>query len=147
MKLEHFQTYKEVYKIEIEKLLTYCKTIYRLEIEHKNKINKQIIRNKKDKIKSIEADMNMLRDKISNLDTLYCFINGEPFKVEQLKNITKDKEIIKNDILHEIVDLIKEKIDIITTLDLELKTLELNKEIYIEELTSDFKNLTKVNRE
>lgn len=49
MKLEHFQTYKEVYKIEIEKLLTYCKTIYRLEIEHKNKINKQIIRNKKDK--------------------------------------------------------------------------------------------------
>ena len=32
MKLEHFQTYKEVYKIEIEKLLTYCKTIYRLEI-------------------------------------------------------------------------------------------------------------------
>ena len=138
MKLEHFQTYKEVYKIEIEKLLTYCKTIYRLEIEHKNKINKQIIRNKKDKIKSIEADVNMLRDKISNLDTLYRFINGEPFKVEQLKTIIEDKEI---------VDLIKEKIDIITTLDLELKTLELNKEIYIEELTSDFKNLTKVNRE
>lgn len=147
MKLNHLQTYKEVYKIEVEKLLTYCKTIYRLEIEHKNKINKQIIRNKKDKIKSIEAETNTLRDKIGKLDILYRFINGELFKVEQLKTITEDKEIIENDILHELVDLIKEKIDAITPLDLELKNIELKKEIYIEELTSDFKILTKVNRE
>lgn len=147
MKLKHFQTNKEVYKIEIERLLIYYKAIYRLGIEQKNKINKQIIRNKKNKIKSIEVDINNLRDKISNLDTLYRFINGEPFKVEQLKTIIEDKEIIKNDILHEIVDLIKEKIDIITTLDLELKNIELNKEIYIEEITSDFKVLTKANRQ
>ena len=70
MKLKHFQTNKEVYKIEIERLLIYYKAIYRLGIEQKNKINKQIIRNKKDKIKSIEVDINNLRDKISNLDTL-----------------------------------------------------------------------------
>ena len=113
MKLKHFQTNKEVYKIEIERLLIYYKAIYRLGIEQKNKINKQIIRNKKDKIKSIEVDINNLRDKISNLDTLYRFINGEPFKVEQLKTIVVEKVITENDILHELVDSIEEKIDII----------------------------------
>lgn len=147
MKLKHFQTNKEVYKIEIERLLIYYKAIYRLGIEQKNKINKQIIRNKKDKIKSIEVDINNLRDKISNLDTLYRFINGEPFKVEQLKTIIVEKVITENDILHELVDSIEEKIDIITIIDLELKNIELNKEIYIEEITSDFKVLTKANRQ
>ena len=147
MKLKHFQTNKEVYKIEIERLLIYYKAIYRLRIEQKNKINKQIIRNKKDKIKSIEVDINNLRDKISNLDTLYRFINGEPFKVEQLKTIVVEKVITENDILHELVDSIEEKIDIITIIDLELKNIELNKEIYIEEITSDFKVLTKANRQ
>lgn len=147
MKLKHFQTNKEVYKIEIERLLIYYKAIYRLGIEQKNKINKQIIRNKKDKIKSIEVDINNLRDKISNLDTLYRFINGEPFKVEQLKTIIVEKVITENDILHELVDSIEEKIDIITIIDLELKKIELNKEIYIEEITSDFKVLTKANRQ
>lgn len=147
MKLKHFQTNKEVYKIEIERLLIYYKAIYRLGIEQKNKINKQIIRNKKDKIKSIEVDINNLRDKISNLDTLYRFINGEPFKVEQLKTIVVEKVITENDILHELVDSIEEKIDIITIIDLELKNIELNKEIYIEEITSDFKVLTKANRQ
>ena len=147
MKLKHFQTNKEVYKIEIERLLIYYKAIYRLGIEQKNKINKQIIRNKKDKIKSIEVDINNLRDKISNLDTLYRFINGEPFKVEQLKTIVVEKVITENDILHELVDSIEEKIDIITIIDLELKKIELNKEIYIEEITSDFKVLTKANRQ
>ena len=98
MKLKHFQTNKEVYKIEIERLLIYYKAIYRLGIEQKNKINKQIIRNKKNKIKSIEVDINNLRDKISNLDTLYRFINGEPFKVEQLKTIVVEKVITENDI-------------------------------------------------
>ena len=147
MKLKHFQTNKEVYKIEIERLLIYYKAIYRLRIEQKNKINKQIIRNKKDKIKSIEVDINNLRDKISNLDTLYRFINGEPFKVEQLKTIIVEKVITENDILHELVDSIEEKIDIITIIDLELKNIELNKEIYIEEITSDFKVLTKANRQ
>lgn len=146
MKLKHFQTNKEVYKIEIERLLIYYKAIYRLGIEQKNKINKQIIRNKKNKIKSIEVDINNLRDKISNLDTLYRFINGEPFKVEQLKTIIVEKVITENDILHELVDSIEEKIDIITIIDLELKKIELNKEIYIEEITSDFKVLTKANR-
>ena len=38
MKLKHFQTNKEVYKIEIERLLIYYKAIYRLGIEQKNKI-------------------------------------------------------------------------------------------------------------
>ena len=147
MKLKHFQTNKEVYKIEIERLLIYYKAIYRLGIEQKNKINKQIIRNKKDKIKSIEVDINNLRDKISNHDTLYRFINGEPFKVEQLKTIIVEKVITENDILHELVDSIEEKIDIITITDLELKNIELNKEIYIEEITSDFKVLTKANRQ
>lgn len=147
MKLKHFQTNKEVYKIEIERLLIYYKAIYRLGIEQKNKINKQIIRNKKDKIKSIEVDIDNLRDKISNLDTLYRFINGEPFKVEQLKTIIVEKVITENDILHELVDSIEEKIDIITIIDLELKNIELNKEIYIEEITSDFKVLTKANRQ
>lgn len=147
MKLKHFQTNKEVYKIEIERLLIYYKAIYRLGIEQKNKINKQIIRNKKDKIKSIEVDIDNLRDKISNLDTLYRFINGEPFKVEQLKTIIVEKVITENDILHELVDSIEEKIDIITIIDLELKKIELNKEIYIEEITSDFKVLTKANRQ
>lgn len=147
MKLKHFQTNKEVYKIEIERLLIYYKAIYRLGIEQKNKINKQIIRNKKNKIKSIEVDINNLRDKISNLDTLYRFINGEPFKVEQLKTIVVEKVITENDILHELVDSIEEKIDIITIIDLELKKIELNKEIYIEEITSDFKVLTKANRQ
>ena len=147
MKLKHFQTNKEVYKIEIERLLIYYKAIYRLRIEQKNKINKQIIRNKKDKIKSIEVDIDNLRDKISNLDTLYRFINGEPFKVEQLKTIVVEKVITENDILHELVDSIEEKIDIITIIDLELKNIELNKEIYIEEITSDFKVLTKANRQ
>ena len=147
MKLKHFQTNKEVYKIEIERLLIYYKAIYRLRIEQKNKINKQIIRNKKDKIKSIEVDINNLRDKISNLDTLYRFINGEPFKVEQLKTIIVEKVITENDILHELVDSIEEKIDIITIIDLELKNIELNKEIYIEEITSDSKVLTKANRQ
>lgn len=147
MKLKHFQTNKEVYKIEIERLLIYYKAIYRLRIEQKNKINKQIIRNKKDKIKSIEVDIDNLRDKISNLDTLYRFINGEPFKVEQLKTIIVEKVITENDILHELVDSIEEKIDIITIIDLELKKIELNKEIYIEEITSDFKVLTKANRQ
>lgn len=147
MKLKHFQTNKEVYKIEIERLLIYYKAIYRLGIEQKNKINKQIIRNKKNKIKSIEVDINNLRDKISNLDTLYRFINGEPFKVEQLKTIVVEKVIAENDILHELVDSIEEKIDIITIIDLELKNIELNKEIYIEEITSDFKVLTKANRQ
>ena len=147
MKLKHFQTNKEVYKIEIERLLIYYKAIYRLGIEQKNKINKQIIRNKKDKIKSIEVDINNLRDKISNLDTLYRFINGEPFKVEQLKTIIVEKVITENDILHELVDSIEEKIDIITIIDIELKNIELNKEIYIEEITSDFKVLTKANRQ
>ncbi len=147
MKLKHFQTNKEVYKIEIERLLIYYKAIYRLGIEQKNKINKQIIRNKKNKIKSIEVDINNLRDKISNLDTLYRFINGEPFKVEQLKTIIVEKVITENDILHELVDSIEEKIDIITIIDLELKNIELNKEIYIEEITSDFKVLTKANRQ
>lgn len=147
MKLKHFQTNKEVYKIEIERLLIYYKAIYRLGIEQKNKINKQIIRNKKNKIKSIEVDINNLRDKISNLDTLYRFINGEPFKVEQLKTIIVEKVITENDILHELVDSIEEKIDIITIIDLELKKIELNKEIYIEEITSDFKVLTKANRQ
>lgn len=147
MKLKHFQTNKEVYKIEIERLLIYYKAIYRLRIEQKNKINKQIIRNKKNKIKSIEVDINNLRDKISNLDTLYRFINGEPFKVEQLKTIIVEKVITENDILHELVDSIEEKIDIITIIDLELKNIELNKEIYIEEITSDFKVLTKANRQ
>lgn len=147
MKLKHFQTNKEVYKIEIERLLIYYKAIYRLRIEQKNKINKQIIRNKKDKIKSIEVDINNLRDKISNLDTLYRFINGEPFKVEQLKTIVVEKVITENDILHELVDSIEEKIDIITIIDIELKNIELNKEIYIEEITSDFKVLTKANRQ
>lgn len=147
MKLKHFQTNKEVYKIEIERLLIYYKAIYRLGIEQKNKINKQIIRNKKNKIKSIEVDINNLRDKISNLDTLYRFINGEPFKVEQLKTIVVEKVITENDILHELVDSIEEKIDIITIIDLELKNIELNKEIYIEEITSDFKVLTKANRQ
>ena len=147
MKLKHFQTNKEVYKIEIERLLIYYKAIYRLVIEQKNKINKQIIRNKKNKIKSIEVDINNLRDKISNLDTLYRFINGEPFKVEQLKTIVVEKVITENDILHELVDSIEEKIDIITIIDLELKNIELNKEIYIEEITSDFKVLTKANRQ
>lgn len=147
MKLKHFQTNKEVYKIEIERLLIYYKAIYRLGIEQKNKINKQIIRNKKDKIKSIEVDINNLRDKISNLDTLYRFINGEPFKVEQLKTIVVEKVITENDILHELVDSIEEKIDIITIIDIELKNIELNKEIYIEEITSDFKVLTKANRQ
>ncbi|MGM9848978.1 MAG: hypothetical protein ACI312_04435 [Bacilli bacterium] len=147
MKLKHFQTNKEVYKIEIERLLIYYKAIYRLRIEQKNKINKQIIRNKKDKIKSIEVDIDNLRDKISNLDTLYRFINGEPFKVEQLKTIIVEKVITENDILHELVDSIEEKIDIITIIDLELKNIELNKEIYIEEITSDFKVLTKANRQ
>ena len=147
MKLKHFQTNKEVYKIEIERLLIYYKAIYRLRIEQKNKINKQIIRNKKDKIKSIEVDINNLRDKISNLDTLYRFINGEPFKVEQLKTIIVEKVITENDILHELVDSIEEKIDIITIIDLELKNIELNKELYIEEITSDFKVLTKANRQ
>ncbi|MCI6001955.1 MAG: hypothetical protein MRZ37_02240 [Tenericutes bacterium] len=147
MKLKHFQTNKEVYKIEIERLLIYYKAIYRLGIEQKNKINKQIIRNKKDKIKSIEVDIDNLRDKISNLDTLYRFINGEPFKVEQLKTIVVEKVITENDILHELVDSIEEKIDIITIIDLELKNIELNKEIYIEEITSDFKVLTKANRQ
>ena len=132
MKLKHFQTNK---------------AIYRLGIEQKNKINKQIIRNKKNKIKSIEVDINNLRDKISNLDTLYRFINGEPFKVEQLKTIIVEKVITENDILHELVDSIEEKIDIITIIDLELKNIELNKEIYIEEITSDFKVLTKANRQ
>lgn len=147
MKLKHFQTNKEVYKIEIERLLIYYKAIYRLGIEQKNKINKQIIRNKKDKIKSIEVDIDNLRDKISNLDTLYRFINGEPFKVEQLKTIIVEKVITENDILHELVDSIEEKIDIITIIDIELKNIELNKEIYIEEITSDFKVLTKANRQ
>ena len=147
MKLKHFQTNKEVYKIEIERLLIYYKAIYRLGIEQKNKINKQIIRNKKNKIKSIEVDIDNLRDKISNLDTLYRFINGEPFKVEQLKTIIVEKVITENDILHELVDSIEEKIDIITIIDLELKKIELNKEIYIEEITSDFKVLTKANRQ
>lgn len=147
MKLKHFQTNKEVYKIEIERLLIYYKAIYRLRIEQKNKINKQIIRNKKNKIKSIEVDIDNLRDKISNLDTLYRFINGEPFKVEQLKTIVVEKVITENDILHELVDSIEEKIDIITIIDLELKNIELNKEIYIEEITSDFKVLTKANRQ
>lgn len=147
MKLKHFQTNKEVYKIEIERLLIYYKAIYRLGIEQKNKINKQIIRNKKNKIKSIEVDIDNLRDKISNLDTLYRFINGEPFKVEQLKTIVVEKVITENDILHELVDSIEEKIDIITIIDLELKNIELNKEIYIEEITSDFKVLTKANRQ
>ena len=147
MKLKHFQTNKEVYKIEIERLLIYYKAIYRLGIEQKNKINKQIIRNKKDKIKSIEVDIDNLRDKISNLDTLYRFINGEPFKVEQLETIIVEKVITENDILHELVDSIEEKIDIITIIDLELKNIELNKEIYIEEITSDFKVLTKANRQ
>lgn len=147
MKLKHFQTNKEVYKIEIERLLIYYKAIYRLGIEQKNKINKQIIRNKKNKIKSIEVDINNLRDKISNLDTLYRFINGEPFKVEQLKTIIVEKVITENDILHELVDSIEEKIDIITIIDIELKNIELNKEIYIEEITSDFKVLTKANRQ
>ena len=147
MKLKHFQTNKEVYKIEIERLLIYYKAIYRLRIEQKNKINKQIIRNKKDKIKSIEVDIDNLRDKISNLDTLYRFINGEPFKVEQLKTIIVEKVITENDILHELVDSIEEKIDIITIIDIELKNIELNKEIYIEEITSDFKVLTKANRQ
>lgn len=147
MKLKHFQTNKEVYKIEIERLLIYYKAIYRLGIEQKNKINKQIIRNKKNKIKSIEVDIDNLRDKISNLDTLYRFINGEPFKVEQLKTIVVEKVITENDILHELVDSIEEKIDIITIIDLELKKIELNKEIYIEEITSDFKVLTKANRQ
>ena len=147
MKLKHFQTNKEVYKIEIERLLIYYKAIYRLGIEQKNKINKQIIRNKKDKIRSIEVDIDNLRDKISNLDTLYRFINGEPFKVEQLKTIVVEKVITENDILHELVDSIEEKIDIITIIDLELKNIELNKEIYIEEITSDFKVLTKANRQ
>lgn len=147
MKLKHFQTNKEVYKIEIERLLIYYKAIYRLRIEQKNKINKQIIRNKKDKIKSIEVDIDNLRDKISNLDTLYRFINGEPFKAEQLKTIIVEKVITENDILHELVDSIEEKIDIITIIDLELKNIELNKEIYIEEITSDFKVLTKANRQ
>lgn len=147
MKLKHFQTNKEVYKIEIERLLIYYKAIYRLGIEQKNKINKQIIRNKKNKIKSIEVDINNLRDKISNLDTLYRFINGEPFKVEQLKTIVVEKVITENDILHELVDSIEEKIDIITIIDIELKNIELNKEIYIEEITSDFKVLTKANRQ
>ena len=147
MKLKHFQTNKEVYKIEIERLLIYYKAIYRLGIEQKNKINKQIIRNKKNKIKSIEVDINNFRDKISNLDTLYRFINGEPFKVEQLKTIVVEKVITENDILHELVDSIEEKIDIITIIDLELKNIELNKEIYIEEITSDFKVLTKANRQ
>ena len=147
MKLKHFQTNKEVYKIEIERLLIYYKAIYRLRIEQKNKINKQIIRNKKDKIKSIEVDIDNLRDKISNLDTLYRFINGEPFKVEQLKTIVVEKVITENDILHELVDSIEEKIDIITIIDLELKNIELNKELYIEEITSDFKVLTKANRQ
>ena len=147
MKLKHFQTNKEVYKIEIERLLIYYKAIYRLGIEQKNKINKQIIRNKKNKIKSIEVDIDNLRDKISNLDTLYRFINGEPFKVEQLKTIIVEKVITENDILHELVDSIEEKIDIITIIDLELKNIELNKEIYIEEITSDFKVLTKANRQ
>ena len=147
MKLKHFQTNKEVYKIEIERLLIYYKAIYRLGIEQKNKINKQIIRNKKDKIKSIEVDIDNLRDKISNLDTLYRFINGEPFKVEQLKTIIVEKVITENDILHELVDSIEEKIDIITIIDLELKNIELNKELYIEEITSDFKVLTKANRQ
>lgn len=147
MKLKHFQTNKEVYKIEIERLLIYYKAIYRLGIEQKNKINKQIIRNKKDKIRSIEVDIDNLRHKISNLDTLYRFINGEPFKVEQLKTIVVEKVITENDILHELVDSIEEKIDIITIIDLELKNIELNKEIYIEEITSDFKVLTKANRQ
>ena len=147
MKLKHFQTNKEVYKIEIERLLIYYKAIYRLGIEQKNKINKQIIRNKKNKIKSIEVDINNFRDKISNLDTLYRFINVEPFKVEQLKTIVVEKVITENDILHELVDSIEEKIDIITIIDLELKNIELNKEIYIEEITSDFKVLTKANRQ
>lgn len=147
MKLKHFQTNKEVYKIEIERLLIYYKAIYRLGIEQKNKINKQIIRNKKNKIKSIEVDIDNLRHKISNLDTLYRFINGEPFKVEQLKTIVVEKVITENDILHELVDSIEEKIDIITIIDLELKKIELNKEIYIEEITSDFKVLTKANRQ
>ena len=147
MKLKHFQTNKEVYKREIERLLIYYKAIYRLGIEQKNKINKQIIRNKKNKIKSIEVDIDNLRDKISNLDTLYRFINGEPFKVEQLKTIIVEKVITENDILHELVDSIEEKIDIITIIDLELKNIELNKEIYIEEITSDFKVLTKANRQ
>ena len=147
MKLKHFQTNKEVYKIEIERLLIYYKAIYRLRIEQKNKINKQIIRNKKDKIKSIEVDIDNLRDKISSLDTLYRFINGEPFKVEQLKTIVVEKVITENDILHELVDSIEEKIDIITIIDIELKNIELNKEIYIEEITSDFKVLTKANRQ
>lgn len=147
MKLKHFQTNKEVYKIEIERLLIYYKAIYQLGIEQKNKINKQIIRNKKDKIRSIEVDIDNLRDKISNLDTLYRFINGEPFKVEQLKTIIVEKVITENDILHELVDSIEEKIDIITIIDLELKNIELNKEIYIEEITSDFKVLTKANRQ
>ena len=147
MKQKHFQTNKEVYKIEIERLLIYYKAIYRLGIEQKNKINKQIIRNKKDKIRSIEVDIDNLRHKISNLDTLYRFINGEPFKVEQLKTIVVEKVITENDILHELVDSIEEKIDIITIIDLELKNIELNKEIYIEEITSDFKVLTKANRQ
>ena len=147
MKLKHFQTNKEVYKIEIERLLIYYKAIYRLRIEQKNKINKQIIKKKKNRIKSIEVDINNLRDKISNLDTLYRFINGEPFKVEQLKTIIVEKVITENDILHELVDSIEEKIDIITIIDLELKNIELNKEIYIEEITSDFKVLTKANRQ
>ena len=146
MKLKHFHTTKAVYKIETESSLIYYKAIYRLGIEQKNKINKQIIRNKKDKTKSIEVDINNLRDKISNLDTLYRFINGEPIKVEQLKTIVVEKGISENEILHELVDSIEEKIDIITIIDLELKNIELNKEIYIEEITSDFKVLTKANR-
>ena len=59
----------------------------------------------------------------------------------------QEKVITENDILHELVDSIEEKIDIITIIDLELKNIELNKEIYIEEITSDFKVLTKANRQ
>ena len=77
----------------------------------------------------------------NNINITVNHVMEEDHFIEWIKVITE------NDILHELVDSIEEKIDIITIIDLELKNIELNKEIYIEEITSDFKVLTKANRQ
>lgn len=139
MKLECFNLNKDTYKLEIEKLLIYYKVIYRIELDKIKKLSKHAIINRKDKMETLATKIKVLRQKISTLDMMYRFINKEPFTIEQLRTITTNSDIINNEILAEVAEIIKEKLNYIEELDLQQRKKELEKEIYIEELTSNIK--------
>lgn len=142
MKLGYFYRRKDLYQNEIDDLLLFNKMIYKVQLERKQKLEKNFFdKEKKNKLKALNFTIEKQKNKLNNLEMLSRFIDGCEITVGQLWQIINSSDVSCCQNLNDVIGAIKDKFSYLNELDVNEIALEVEKTIYIEEVMNDFKML------